>query len=99
MCVTSWSADSSRNAKRHHVGASAPANPQLVYHFYRSLLRYFRRYRPGEFEAMRAVMLLGFGARGLIQELARLFGRPAAHPWWRLAALCAAPESRLARSA
>ena len=75
----------------HHVGASGPSNPQLAYHFYRSMLRYFRRYRPSQFLGLRAVMLVAFAVRGVGRELGRLVGRPGAHPWWRLAAICWSP--------
>jgi len=72
----------------HHVGASAASNPMLTFHFYRSMLRYFRRYRPREFGLLRAVMLFLFGVRGIASEFVHMFRRGRAHPWWRLAALC-----------
>ena len=79
----------------HHVGASAPANPQLVYWFYRSMLRYFRRYRAGEFPLLCVAMFPAFVLRGIARDLARLVGRSGGNPWWRLASLCLAPAARL----
>lgn len=77
----------------HHVGASGPFNPETVYHYYRSLLRYFLKYRPGQGGSVRALMLTGFVLRGLCGEMARLLGRRDPHPWWRLVRLCWSPAT------
>ena len=83
----------------HHVGASGATNPLIAYHSYRSLLRYFLRYRPAQFGPLRVLMLFAFGLRGAGNELARLSGRPATHPWWKLAALCWSPRALEERGA
>jgi N-acetylglucosaminyl-diphospho-decaprenol L-rhamnosyltransferase len=78
----------------HHVGASRASNPEAVYHYYRSLLRYFLKYRSAQGPWIRALMLTGFVSRGIGWEAARLLGRRGPHPWWRLARLCWAPALR-----
>ena len=75
----------------HYVGASRPFNPEAVYHYYRSLLRYFLKHRPAQSRVVRALMLTGFALRGFGGESARIFGRRDPHPWWRLVGLCWSP--------
>jgi N-acetylglucosaminyl-diphospho-decaprenol L-rhamnosyltransferase len=77
----------------HHVGASRPFNPEAVYHYYRSLLRYFLKHRPAQGGLVRALMLTGFALRGLGRESERLLGRHDPHPWWRLVRLCWSPAT------
>ena len=72
----------------HRAGASHPSNPLAAYYYYGSLVRYFLRYRPDQFAALRVLMLVAFALRGLGGELKRVLGRGADHPWWRLVALC-----------
>jgi N-acetylglucosaminyl-diphospho-decaprenol L-rhamnosyltransferase len=81
----------------HHVGASRASNPEAVYHYYRSLLRYFLKYRSAQGPWIRTLMLAGFVSRGLVREVARPFGRRGPHPWWRLAGLCCSPAFRAER--
>lgn len=76
----------------HHVGASGPTNPESVFHYYRSLLRYFLRRQPSRFPLARVLMGIGFGMRGLAREAGRLVGRRGPHAWWRLARLCWDPS-------
>ena len=83
----------------HHVGASHASNPEAVYHYYRSMLRYFLKYRSSQGPWIRAFMLVGFVSHGLACEVARPFRRGGPHPWWRLARLCWSPELRPERKA
>lgn len=75
----------------HHAGRSGASNPEAVYHYYASLLRYFRRWEPRTFVPVRMMFWAGFVARGVGGELGRVTRRQAAHPWWRLAAACWSP--------
>jgi N-acetylglucosaminyl-diphospho-decaprenol L-rhamnosyltransferase len=77
----------------HHVGASRPFNPEVVYHYYRSLLRYFLKHRPAQSGLVRGLMLAGFCLHGVCREAGRLLGRRAPHPWWRLVRLCWSPAT------
>ena len=52
----------------HHVGASRASNPEASYHYYRSLLRYFLKYRSAQGAWIRAMMLAGFVCWGLASE-------------------------------
>ncbi len=72
----------------HQVGASAPSNPLVVEQYYRSLLRYFSRHRPGSFWAIRSLMCAGFVTRACGQALAKRLGGRSCQPWWRLAVAC-----------
>lgn len=76
----------------HHVGGSGPGNPVTQYHYYASLLRYFRRYRARGYAWARPALTILFALRGTGRELARLAGGRAAHPWWRLAKVCWSPD-------
>lgn len=69
----------------HYAGASGESNPNVTEHYYRSLLRYFRRYRVRQFALIRTVLWVAFVLRAFGAELA---GRHSRHPWWRLSAAC-----------
>jgi GT2 family glycosyltransferase len=73
----------------HHVGASGADSPFVVYHYYRSLLYYFSRYRPHSLLGLRMFMGVSFAIRGVAASLRRLFpSHSPMPPWWKLAALC-----------
>lgn len=72
----------------HHVGGSGGGGASTTFHFYSSLLRYFRRHRPASYGWIRLVMVVTFLLRAVGQDVARLFGARADRPWWRLARHC-----------
>lgn len=72
----------------HHAGASGSSNPLITYHYYRSLLRYFCRFRPHEVPAIRLLMFSVFAIRSFAFEGLRLFGRRGMNPWWKLTRMC-----------
>lgn len=72
----------------HHVGGSGGRGAAATFYFYASVLRYFRRYRPGSFGWIRLVMIATFFLRAVGQHLGRLAGFHADRPWWRLTRYC-----------
>jgi GT2 family glycosyltransferase len=73
----------------HHAGASRVSNPMAAYHYYRSLLLYFRRHRPRSFWIARWVTAAGaatHGAGHAIKSVATQ--RLGPNPWWHVLRFC-----------